>query len=101
MKRLIVLLALAAGLGGCLTPSAYSQSRELIGQPLDQAVARYGAPDQPVTGGAGAYSWSRGRLAGACTLKVRTGADGRITNASVVAVGFRTCRGLLEDSPRR
>ena len=98
MKRLAAILALSGALGGCLTPSALNQSRELAGRRLSDAIARYGPPDQPVTEGAAAYSWSGGRNLGACKLTVRTGPDGRIARASVVAIGFSTCKSVLRQT---
>lgn len=101
MRKLALFVVVSTALGGCLTPSAYGQSKGLIGQTLSQAVDRYGPPDQPVTGGAHAYSWSRGRFAGACKLSVKVDPAERITRASVVAVGLRTCKSVLgEDRPR-
>jgi hypothetical protein len=104
MHRLAATLVLAAALGGCLTPSAYRQSKALIGRPLGEAVARYGPPDQPLAERAATYSWSHGALAGACKLSVRTDAEGRITHANVVAVGFDSCERVLAharaDAPR-
>lgn len=101
MKRLAVVALVPLALGGCLTPSAYRQSHELVGRPLADAVARYGPPDQPVSGDRRAYSWSRGRFAAACELSVRTGPDERITRASVVALGFRTCKSVLAEDHAR
>jgi len=97
MRTLATVLVLSAALGGCLTPSAYNQSKELAGQPLSVAIDRYGPPDQPVTEAARSYSWSHGQFTGACRLSVAVDPAGRITNANVVAVGFETCRALLKD----
>lgn len=95
MRRLIAILGAAAALGGCLTPSAYHQAHGLVGRPIADAVARYGPPDQPLSEGARAYSWSGGRLTGICKLSVKTDAAGRIADASVVALGFDTCNHVL------
>jgi|GEM_PF-3898843 len=97
MWKTAVIVALTAGLGGCLTPSAFNQTNALVGRPLSEAVALYGAPDQPVSAGAGAYSWGRSRLGGACKLTVRTDPSGRIRRAQVLAVGFQTCRAVLKE----
>jgi hypothetical protein len=99
MKTLVTTGLLALTLSGCALPSAYRQTHGLIGLPLSEATARYGPPDQPVTGGAGAYSWGQGRLTGACRLAVRTDASGRIAKASVIGIGFDTCKTILK--PRR
>ena len=96
MKNVALVLALASMLGGCMTVSAFRQARDLTGRPLSDAVARYGPPDQPVGGGARSYSWSHGRLSGACKLAIDVDASGTITNASVIGVGFDTCKTLLK-----
>lgn len=96
MRKLTAILGLAAALGGCLTPSAFRQSHALIGRPLREATALYGPPDQVVVDRPAAYSWSHGRITGACKLSVRTDAAGRITHANVVALGFDTCKTILK-----
>ena len=96
MNKLAAILALSAALGGCMTVTAHRQAKELIGRPVSEAVARYGPPDQPVTEGARSYSWSGGRVSGVCRLAVKTDASGRITDSSVVGLGFDTCRSLLQ-----
>jgi hypothetical protein len=98
MWKTAAILALAAGLGGCLTPSAFNQTNALVGRPLAEAVALYGPPDQPVATGAGAYSWGRSRLGGACELSIRTDASGRIRRAQVMAIGFQTCKAVLKEA---
>jgi hypothetical protein len=98
MWKTAAILALTAGLGGCLTPAAFKQTNALVGRPLSEAVALYGPPDQPVAAGAGAYSWGRSRLGGACKLSVRTDASGRIRGAQVLAVGFQTCKAVLKEA---
>ena len=101
MKKIAVIVALSAGLGGCLTIPSLQQSKSLIGKPVSEAVARYGPPDQAVTDGAASYKWSAGRRLGACTLSVKTDNTGTITNASVIAIGFNTCEGVLQQQPPR
>ncbi|RAK52404.1 hypothetical protein [Phenylobacterium deserti] len=96
MKKVALVLALASMLGGCMTVSAFRQAKDLTGRPLSDAVERYGPPDQPVREGVRSYSWSHGRLSGACKLAVDVDASGQITNASVIGVGFDTCKTLLK-----
>jgi hypothetical protein len=94
-RAAVTILSLAL-LGGCTTPSAFRQTNGLIGAPLAAAESRYGPPDQPVNGGAGDYTWSGGRLTGACRLRVRTDSTGTIVKASVVGIGFDTCKTILK-----
>lgn len=101
MKRLALILALASTLGGCITVSAFRQAKDLSGKPLSYAVNRYGPPDQPVREGAGSYTWKHGRATGACTLTVNVDPAGIITSASVIAVGFDTCKTLLKKRAER
>lgn len=95
MNKLAAIVLMVVALGGCLTRSAMRQAHSLIGRPLGDAVALYGPPDEPVTDGAQSFVWSRGRLAGACRLSVKTDASGRIVKADIVALGFSTCNAVL------